>query len=209
MKNLIILLLALTSSVLTSCGSFGEGLLAGLSGMGGGMNYGMGYNYAATNGGNMNYLLNPQYAAAQTAAQYNQMNQVGNMIAAQTINQTIAQEEREYQQFCQGFKKPDGSCYTKDEWRAMKGQAINELKYGNSSSNSTYTSSSSSSSSERRCVRSSASDYAHCGGSGICQKCNGKKKYYDTSFGNARWVDPCPVCNGTGKCPGCNGTGVR
>ena len=69
----------------------------------------MGYNYAATNGGNMNYLLDPQYAAAQTAAQYNQMNQVGNMIAVQTINQTNAQEEREYQQFCQGFSLMAGA----------------------------------------------------------------------------------------------------
>ena len=207
MKNYIILLLTLVSSVQTSCGRFGDGVLAGLSGMGGGMNYGMGYNYAPYNSGNMNYLLDPNYAVAQTVAQYNQMNQVGNMIAAQTISQANDQEESEYQQFCQSFKKPDGSRYTKDEWRAMKGQAINEMKYGNSSSSSSY--SSSSSSSERRCVRSSASDYAHCGGSGICQKCNGKKKYYDTSYGNARWVDPCVVCKGTGKCPGCNGTGVR
>ena len=58
------------------------------------------------------------------------------------------------------------------------------------------------------CQKMSAGDNAHCGGNGVCSRCNGNKRYYDTSFGNARWV-PCGTCGQTGKCPSCHGTGYR
>ena len=85
MKKFKYLLLALFVPVLVSCGSFGEGLLAGLGNMGG---YGYGGNSYITpsSGGNMNYLLDPNYAVAQTMAQQQQYNQVFNSIAQQSVN---------------------------------------------------------------------------------------------------------------------------
>lgn len=68
---------------------------------------------------------------------------------------------------------------------------------------------SSGSSSSRTCTKISVSDIAHCNGSGVCSKCNGKGQYYDTSYGYSRWVDPCITCGGSGKCPSCGGTGRR
>lgn len=65
------------------------------------------------------------------------------------------------------------------------------------------------SSSSRICRKLSASDLAHCNGNGKCSKCNGAGKYYDTSYGVSKWVNPCGICNGSGKCPSCNGTGNR
>lgn len=59
--------------LLASCGSFGEGFLAGIGNMGG-YSYG-GNSYMATaNAGNMNYLLDPNYAVAQTM--YNPQNEM-------------------------------------------------------------------------------------------------------------------------------------
>lgn len=99
MKKFKYLLLALFVPVLVSCGSFGEGLLAGLGNMGG---YGYGGNSYITpsSGGNMNYLLDPNYAVAQTMAQQQQYNQVFNSIAQQSVNQVLSEEEQEYQTFC-------------------------------------------------------------------------------------------------------------
>lgn len=205
---------------LFSCGSFGEGLLMGMSGMSG-YGYGGGYSGFASPSpgtGNMDYLLDPNYAMAQTMAQQNQLNQVQNAIMTQTVNQVYAKEEQEYNEFCRYNKKPDGTNYTKSEWRALQGQALQNMKSGSNStasgnsggtSSGSYGTNSSSGSSSRTCLRLSVSDYAHCNGTGVCVKCNGKKKYYDTSFGNSHWVDPCVVCSGTGKCPGCHGTGRR
>lgn len=208
MKRTIVFSILFASVIaFTSCGSFGEGLLAGMSGMGYG-GYG-GYN-GGSSGGNMDYLLDPNYAMAQTMAQQNYYNQVHNSILKQSISQVNAKEEQEYQEFCRYNKKSDGSNYTKDEWRALKGQAIQNMKEGNQgySNNSSGTNSSSSSSS-RTCRKLSVSDEAHCNGTGVCPKCNGKKRYYDNSFGLDNWVDPCVVCNGSGKCPSCHGTGKR
>ena len=49
-------------------------------------------------------------------------------IAAQTIQEGQAEEEREYQNFRSQFKKADGSEYTKDEWRSIQGAAYMETK---------------------------------------------------------------------------------
>lgn len=188
MKTSAIISALLLPLFLASCGSFGQGFLTGLGNMGG---FGSGYgSYVAPSGGNMNYLLDPNYA----------------------ISQVTAQEEQEYQTFRQFNKKPDGSDFTKDEWRAFKGQAIQNMSTGGSSSS--YGGSSSSgvpalSSSSRTCRKTSVSDIAHCNGTGICQRCNGNKRYFDTSFGNDRWVAPCTNCGGTGKCPSCGGKGTR
>ena len=86
--------------------------------------------------------------------------------------------------------------------------------YDNSSSydsgSSSYDDSSSSSySSKRQCLKMMASDNAHCNGSGVCSRCNGKGHYYDNTFGLNKLVDPCVTCGGSGKCPSCGGTGYR
>ena len=54
--------------------------------------------------GNMNYLLDPNYA----------------------IMQTEQQNRAEYAQFCQQFKKPDGSNFTYEEFMAAKARAFVE-----------------------------------------------------------------------------------
>lgn len=99
MKKLKYLLLAIFVPVFVSCGSFGEGLLAGIGNMGG---YGYGGNgyMIPSSGGNMNYLLGPNYAVAQTVAQQQQYNQVFNNVAKQSVNQVLSEEEQEYQIFC-------------------------------------------------------------------------------------------------------------
>lgn len=199
MRNFTNLLISFCIVLMTSCGSFGEGLLMGLTSMGSYPSY-SGSSSAYSNvgytgtSGNMNYLLDPNYA----------------------IQQVLQSEEQEYQTYTYYNKKPDGSNYTKSEWMTMKGQAIqnsqsNGSKSSGYSSSSSYDSSSSMSSSsmEKRCKKLSVSDIAHCNGSGVCQKCNGKGKYYDTALGNNNWVDPCVICKGSGKCPSCNGKGYR
>lgn len=141
--------------------------------------------------GNLNSFLDPRLAMRQVNNQY----------------------YKEYTQFCIYNKKPDGSSYTFDEWFTMRGQSEhninNDSDYSKSSdllhthdfNKNTLTS--------RRCKKLSATDMAHCEGSGICQRCNGNKRYWDNSFGKGHWVDPCTTCGGTGKCPSCNGTVYR
>lgn len=191
--------------LLTSCGSFVEGMLMGISG------YGYNYGYPQTFGsnGNLDYLLDPNYAVAQTVAQQNQYNQIFGSIATQTVNQVYSQEEQEYQEFCKYNKKSDGTNFTKNEWRTMKGKVAQSSHTSNSSTQSKSSSSQSENYTSRTCRKISASDIAHCNGNGLCSKCNGKGRYYDTSLGSSRWVDPCDNCKGSGKCPGCHGTGRR
>lgn len=71
--------------------------------------------------------------------------------------------------------------------------------YSSGSSSSSSSSSSGSSSSERFCRL--------CVGSGKCRTCNGKGRYYDTSFGVSKWID-CPNCS-DGRCTSCGGSGKR
>ena len=202
MKKFKHLLLALFVPVLVSCGSFGEGLLAGLGNMGG---YGYGGNNYMTpsSGGNMNYLLDPNYAVAQTMAQQQQYNQVFNSIAQQSVNQVLSEEEQEYQTFCKYNKKSDGSNYTKSEWRALKGQAIQNMNSGKSTvvnSNGT------------NYGRSNSANTNTSSGGKTCHICHGTKKCW-TCGGNRTYINPltnkrvaCPNCT-NGWCSRCNGTG--
>ncbi len=202
MKKFKYLLLALFVPVLVSCGSFGEGLLAGLSNMGG---YGYGGNSYITpsSGGNMDYLLDPNYAVAQTMAQQQQYNQVFNSIAQQSVNQVLSEEDQEYQTFCKYNKKSDGSNYTKSEWRALKGQAIQNMNSGKStvvnSNNTNY-------------GRSNSTNTNTSSGEKTCHICHGTKKCW-TCVGNRTYINPltnkrvaCPNCT-NGWCSRCNGTG--
>ena len=201
MKNLKLIFLVMAVLLLASCGSFGEGFLAGIGNMGG-YSYG-GNSYMATaNAGNMNYLLDPNYAVAQTMAQQQQYNQVFNNIAQQSVNQVLSEEEQEYQTFCKYNKKADGTNYTKNEWRALKGEAIRNMNGSNTSvgsSNSTVSGSGSSSRTNSTSVKT-------------CHICHGYKKCR-TCSGNRTYINPltnkrvaCPNCT-NGWCSRCNGTG--
>ena len=201
MKNLKLLFLAMAVLLLASCGSFGEGFLAGIGNMGG-YSYG-GNSYMATaNAGNMNYLLDPNYAVAQTMAQQQQYNQVFNNIAQQSINQVLSEEEQEYQNFCKYNKKADGTNYTKNEWQALKGEAIRNMNGGNTSVGSSNSTISGSGSSSRTNSTSGKT----------CHICHGYKKCW-TCSGNRTFINPltnkrvaCPNCT-NGWCSRCNGTG--
>lgn len=201
MKNLKLLFLAMAVLLLASCGSFGEGFLAGIGNMGG-YSYG-GNSYMATaNAGNMNYLLDPNYAVAQTMAQQQQYNQVFNNIAQQSVNQVLSEEEQEYQNFCKYNKKADGTNYTKNEWRALKGEAIRNMNGSNTSVGSSNSTVSGSGSSSRTNSTSGKT----------CHICHGYKKCW-TCSGNRTFINPltnkrvaCPNCT-NGWCSRCNGTG--
>lgn len=138
--------------------------------------------------GNLNSLLDPRLAMTQVNNQY----------------------YNEYNQFCQYNRKSDGSLYTFDEWLAMRAQAVHNMNNSSvSDAGQDENVSNSTPSSSRRCKKLSVTDMAHCEGSGICQRCNGEKRYWDDSFGVGHWVDPCTTCRGTGECPSCHGTGHR
>lgn len=201
MKRIKYFLLAIFVPIFVSCGSFGEGLLAGLGNMGG---YGFSGNSYMTpsSGGNMNYLLDPNYAVAQTMAQQQQYNQVFNNIAQQSVNQVLSEEEQEYQTFCKYNKKSDGSNYTKSEWRALKGQAIQNMNSGNTSGVN----------SNRTNNNRGNSTNANSSGGKTCHICHGTKKCW-TCGGNRTYINPltnkrvaCPNCT-NGLCSRCNGTG--
>ena len=201
MKKFKYLLFALFLPVLVSCGSFGESLLAGISNMGG-YSYGENSYITPSSGGNINYLLDPNYAISQTMAQQQQYNQVFNSIAQQSINQVLSEEEQEYQNFCKYNKKSDGSNYTKSEWRALKGQAIQNMNSGKASgvSNSTNYN------------HSKSYNTNTASGGKTCHICHGTKKCW-TCGGNRTYINPltnkrvaCPNCT-NGWCSRCNGTG--
>ncbi len=213
----LVAVVAAISTIMLSCGSFGQGFMAGLSGYGNSL-YGTRPTMSAPGprGGSLNYLLDPNYAIAQTMAQQQQMNQVNNAIMRTSIQQVQTKEELEYLEFRKYNKKADGSDYTKAEWRTLVGAALQSMK-GNVSSNTgsstsgsgSYRSSTTTTTTRRKCMKLSASDHAHCNGTGTCSRCNGQGRYYETSYGNSRWVTPCNYCGGNGKCRACNGTGYR
>lgn len=76
------------------------------------------------------YAANPYASMGGSVIAYtpqSAQNQLQN-IAAMTIQNAQMQEFNEYQQFSLTFKKPDGSDYSMDEWRAQKGAAITQMK---------------------------------------------------------------------------------
>ncbi|MCD8386364.1 MAG: hypothetical protein LUD17_05665 [Bacteroidales bacterium] len=204
---------------LQSCGSFGEGFLAGMGGYSpmGYSSYG-GYNAYTANsmpGANASLQEVNNWAMAsaiqQTNAQNAQMQQVSNWAMSSAIQQTNAQEEEAYQ----WFLNATGSNISKDEWRMLVAQAYaesngNDTSYGSTSygsSNGSYTSSSSSTSSRRKCIPTlsqwgGSTDHSYCYGSGKCHNCNGRG--YVESFGN---TVQCTYCKSSGKCQRCHGSG--
>lgn len=201
MKTIKYLLLAFFLPLVASCGSFGEGMLAGLANMG---EYGFGGNgYMVSSGsGNMDYLLDPNYTIAQTMAQQQQYNQVLGNIAQQSVNQVLSEEEQEYQNFCKYYKKPDGSNYTKSEWRALKGQAVQNMNRSKTSDVANGT----------NYERNSSTNTSSSSGGKTCHICHGTKKCW-TCGGKRTYINPltnkrvaCPNCT-NGWCSRCNGTG--
>lgn len=189
--------LLLLFPVLTSCSpEFWLGVLAGAASY-----MDQSYNPYA----NMSYSYS-SYPMMSPVTSQNDYSAAFRNIAEQTIRESEARQEEEYQTFRNYNKKVDGSEYTRAEWQAIQGQALMESEgKSTTSSSGTGYSSSSSSSSLRSCTKVSVTDIAHCNGTGKCSKCNGEGKYYDTSYGISRWVNPCIICDGSGKCPSCHG----
>ena len=42
---------------------------------------------------------------------------------------------------------------------------------------------------DKKCIRLGIYDYAHCGGTGICSRCDGNKKYFSNAYGISRWYE--------------------
>ncbi len=81
--------------------------------------------------------------------------------------------------------------------------------YTNQSSSSEYQSNTNSGTSpqtRKECMFLYASDMAHCGGTGICQRCGGDG-WMDDMFGGGPNTIECSSCRGSGKCSTCHGTG--
>lgn len=143
-KILFVICCVAFSAVLTSCGSFGEGFLAGLgsftnSGFYPSVSY---VNTSASSYSSGTSALNRNYAA--------ELNALSNL----TIAQGQAEEEREYQNYKSQFKKADGSDYTKNEWRAIQGEAYMRMKNeGNTLSSTTqYQYNNTTTSSAKKCT---------------------------------------------------------
>lgn len=141
------------------------------------------------------------------------------------VNQQWKQEEMQVKgDFVSGYRRLHGKDPSEDEVQAaynnymqIKVDACNAARNagGGNSEKETRISAggsnhnvSSSSTTTKTCMKMSATDIAHCNGSGKCAKCNGKGRYFDTSFGLYRWVDPCVVCGGNGVCSSCHGAGA-
>ena len=165
--------------------------------------------YVSSQGYNLPPELQPEIAARNAVAQSNYQMKI--------------EEENFKADYRATFKRNWGrepsdmevtEAYT--EYLKVKNEAYAAANSSSSSSTSSTISTSSTNSSTKTvsnkgktCMKISATDDAHCNGMKVCSKCNGKKAYWDYSFGNKRYVDPCVVCGGSGKCPSCGGTGVR
>ena len=152
------------------------------------------------------------------------LNQIAQYSVAQTQMQFEAEKNNFLAQYRASFKAGNGREPTEQEemdayYNYMQGLYgnSNDSNSSSASSSSTVDSStstastntSSASRSGKKCLKWYATDHVHCNGTGICSRCNGKKAYWDYSFGLETYVDPCGTCHGTGKCPSCNGTGER
>lgn len=127
-----------------------------------------------------------------------------NVLSNQTIAQGQAEEEREYQNFKSQFKKADGSDYTKNEWRAMKGEAYVQMKNEGNSSSGTTQNNNTTTSSAKKCTT--------CNGTGRMPydtfpeqygfdnsykvKCNECGKSFPKSWGHTHTT--CTSCHGKG-----------
>ncbi len=137
--------------------------------------------FSNSQGQNYDYLLNPNYA----------------------IQQVEQQNQLEYYEFSQWFKKPDGSDYSYMEFMDMKLQAwqASQTSDGNTVNSSN---SSTSTSSNPRQIEYYDKDCHLCHGSGKCSSCNGTH-YMDYQFGPGKIE--CPNCKPNGACSACGGTG--
>lgn len=159
-------------------------------------------NYISNRNSYMSGFPDPNVAVRQAMAQFP-------AYLEQQKNQFLTQYRRNY-------NMATGRMPTEDEEFQAYYQycmAMNEANAAsNSSSSSSYSTSNNNTSSSTsnshggfRCKKLHASDTAHCNDSGVCQKCNGQKYYWDNTFGSRHLVDPCVTCNGTGRCPSCGG----
>ena len=195
MKNLLFLIYCVAfSTVLTSCGSFGEGFLAGLGNFANTCYY-PSASYTSTS--------SSSYNSGTSALNRNYTSEL-NSLANQTIEQVYAQEENEYLNFKSQFKKADGSEYTKSEWRALKGEIYSQMNNNRNQSNNSVQNNSNVNASSKKCTT--------CNGSGRMPydtfpeqygldnsykvKCNECGKFFPKSWGHTHIT--CKSCHGKG-----------
>lgn len=169
--------------VMTSCSeAFWYGVMQGLDQSMNSSAYYGGNTYNSSGyyntGGDMSYLLDPQY----------------------TIQQVENQNYQEYLQFNQYNKKYDGSSYTYDEYKAMQGEAIRQLKQegsGNTTTTQTRTTTT------KKCAYCSGNgetiqheSVATFGLDGPSKYCDICKKSY--SYGTVHAHHKCSHCGGSG-----------
>lgn len=163
--------------------------------------------HSTNNIGNLPLELQPDIAAKRAVAEINYMMKVEEENFKSNYRATFKQNwgrepsESEVMEAYTNYLRAKNEAYA----------ASNFSSFSPTSTTSTSSSSSTSTSANtgKTCLKLSASDDAHCNGMKVCSKCNGNKAYWDNTFGTRHYVDPCVVCNGTGKCPSCGGTGIR
>lgn len=166
--------------------------------------------YTSSQGYNLPPELQPEIAARNAVAQMNY--------------QMKAEEENFKANYRMTFKRNWGrepsdievmEAYTNylktknDAYAASNSSSTSSSTSSTISTTSTNSTSNTSTSTVKTCLKLSATDDTHCNGMKVCSKCNGKKAYWDNSFGYRHYVDPCMICGGSGKCPSCGGTGVK
>lgn len=161
--------------------------------------------YTSSQGYNIPLELQPEIAAQNAVAQINyqmkaeEENFKANYRATFKRNWGRDPSDMEVMEAYTNYLKAKNDAYA----------ASNSSSTSTTSATSTNSTSSTSTRTGKTCLKISATDDAHCNGMKVCSKCNGEKAYWDYSFGNRHYVDPCVVCGGSGKCPSCGGTGVR
>ena len=198
--NKEIIIAALTTFLLCSCGEFLQGMSMALSGMN---SYGLGYtpvySSSGSSSGNLDYLLDPNYAYMQTQQQMSHLNAVNNQLLQVSAKQVEDAAEKEYQE-----AKKYRPNLTRNEYMLEKGSAYQALKQGSNLNSSVQVENSGSKTmSLRQC--------SHCHGTGKvpyesspgtlgqseekvkCQECGIS---YLKSFGHTHIT--CPICHG--KC---------
>ena len=174
--------------------------------------------------GTYNYPSMPQGKSLGSMSNAEFTNYV-NTSLAQLANYSMMQVEQQWKQeeiqvktgFATSYRQLHGKDPSAEEVQAAYNNymqtKVNAYKTVQQASSGMYdrelgisgSSSARETSSPRKCMKLTATDNAHCNGSGICSKCDGNKKYFE----NGRWVVPCVVCGGSGVCPSCHGKGER
>ena len=207
---------------LTSCGSFTQGLLAGLAEC---ASYGYGYggysssdSYASSSSSTTTVNSTAAEEAYQNLSQYQQdqirlqqMNRELEQMTNNFLKETKAQRLREYEMWSRYNKKADGSTYTYDEYCVEMGKAIQMMKEEEGAAKSVDLTNKPKKKESYYSTRYGYRKCTLCKGSGTCSTCEGKGYFY-SNYGVGE-KNVCPNCwrkdgKPSGKCASCRGKGT-